>query len=354
MKFDKAKLHPLIDLQCDYSKDVEALLNTKLFQSDQTNQNTDINHFLSKGTGDNWTDKAAKIFASWRESVSSVPQLSDIVFSALDKFNIDVEHPLVPAIMTACLLGEINHNNPYHDNNHFREVLCICLKLAVVNSDIHPDTSLDANDICLLIIAASIHDFAHNGKSNIIDGVHIPSSLEKRSIAKARPFFEALALASDTIDKIERLILSTDPSRGQGGHSPAGVTRDIYLAHSHDNVAILNVSKEYELLLNSSKLSLISMMLCEADIVMSSSLTYDFSKQMTRKIAQESSVLKPSANTLYGFMQVVCHGGFVVDASQLLFSKSFRSIMYQAKTDSENNILYTKPQSNGAKTCVIR
>jgi hypothetical protein len=84
-----------------------------------------------------------------------------------------------------------------------------------------------------------------------------------------------------------------------------------------------------------------SVLLGEADIAMSSGLDYPFSKEMTKLVAQESSILQPSANTLKGFMEVICHGGYLSRAAQMTLGQSFQAILLEAETDAEKGVLYT-------------
>jgi len=182
----------------------------------------------------------------------------------------------------------------------------------------NPLMTLNHDDILLLVTVAAIHDFAHDGNGNIVDGVHIPSRLENNAFNCAEPFFDAMGVNQNYKNMIKQMIIATDVSRGDMGRSPAGYTRDVFLAHIHDNVSIVNAPGECHMLLESEKLTLMCILMCEADIAMSSGLDYEFSKEMTKLIAEESSVLQANANTLHGFMEVICHGGYLSRAAQRL------------------------------------
>jgi hypothetical protein len=263
-----------------------------------------------------------------------------IVKSALNYFKVDESHPYLSATLLSGVLADIPHDNVYHNNDHFREVICLLCLLIARHNDLSP-FKLSSRDIMMLLMAACIHDFAHDGQGNFIKGTHLPSRLETRSFEKAKPFLQ-LALPDDKniLDILKLFLICTDVSRGESGRSPAGHCRDIYLAHEYDNIKAVNVPEIFEPLLRNQMLSLMALMLCEADIGMSTGLTYDYSKRMTCLVSRESEVLMPSANTLFGFMDVICHGGFTSPAAKSLMGENFQSIWKQAEQDTDNNILY--------------
>jgi hypothetical protein len=280
-------------------------------------------------------------FTLWR--AQGQPPVVQLLSLLCDHFSVPDGGDLIQAAMVACVLAEIPNKNPYHNNDHFFEVVAIALCLSAAHNDLTmaPDERLSINDVLLLFIAACIHDFAHDGQGNIMDGIHIPSRLEKRSLEKAKPYLISAGLSDDDFAKIEMMVVCTDVSRNAQGRSPAGIARDIYMAHDHDNVSVMNIENFYTSLMMDKKLSLMSVLLAEADIAMSSGLDYPFSKEMTKLVAQESSVLQPTANTLKGFMEVICHGGYLSRAAQMTLGQSFQAILLEAQLDGEKGVLYT-------------
>ncbi len=280
-------------------------------------------------------------FTLWR--VCGQPHVKQILSLFCDHFLIPDDHKLIVPAMVACALAEIPNKNIYHNNDHFFEVIAMCLCLSSAHNDLTRSSKerLSVDDVLLLFIAACIHDFAHDGQGNIMDGIHIPSRLEKKSLLKSKPYLIGSGLSDDDFSKIETMVICTDVSRNAQGRSPAGIARDIYLAHQHDNVSIVNIDNFFTSLMVDKKLSLMSILLGEADIAMSSGLDYPFSKEMTKLVAQESSVLQPSANTLKGFMEVICHGGYLSRAAQLTLGQNFQAILLDAESDSEKGVLYT-------------
>ena len=339
MNFNWTQLDSAYDLDIEYSKRFCALVDHYKLNPPHSFENRGV---FGDEVDNEWTTTMALTFQSWRDNKGQAPSLVSVLSAVIQYFDIPEGHALVPVALTACVLGMIDHKNAYHNNDHFREVLCMLIKLIIMHNTVNrnPLMTLNHDDILLLVTVAAIHDFAHDGNGNIVDGVHIPSRLENNAFNCAEPFFDAMGVNQNYKNMIKQMIIATDVSRGDMGRSPAGYTRDVFLAHIHDNVSIVNAPGECHMLLESEKLTLMCILMCEADIAMSSGLDYEFSKEMTKLIAEESSVLQANANTLHGFMEVICHGGYLSRAAQLIMGQSFQAILLQAEADKEENVLY--------------
>ncbi len=348
MKFDWTTLDSLTQLQCDFSSDVKAQVERFKTVDIQPFEN---NLIFSPRIPESWGADITNQFQDWRDHPQHAPSLVSILSGALDFFEIDSHHPLVPMALTACMLGDIDHHNPYHNNPHFREVLCMVVKLCAVHDGVKhsPLLNLSQDNILTLLTAAAIHDLGHDGKTNTINGQYTQSRLERQSIALFKPFATALNIPDKISQQIDLLVLSTDTSRGPNAQSRAGICRDIYMAHSHDNISVVNAPNDFNPLLQSPVLSLMSMMLCEADVAMSAGLNYEFSKIMTELVAQESKSIEPTAKTLHGFMELICHGGFLTSAAQTLMGDNFQSILQEAKLDKQDGVSYAEPQAKRPK-----
>lgn len=341
MVFDPTDLLPVANIPSPYAQALNQVIgNSDWDKVIEFNLPEVINHLQDTKSPKAFGEKIVALFKTWRQE--NPPKTAAIIASALDYFNVDGESPLLKATMLAGFLADIPHPNPYHNNHHFHEVLIMLIIL--IN---HHNTAfgkeiirLGGREISLLLIAACIHDFAHDGQSNIVEGTHFPSRLEKRSFDMAKPFLQSAGVDDTSLLWLEIMIICTDVSRGPNGRSPAGLCRDVFLAHEYDNIHAVNIPEFYQPLMNNPQLSLIATLLCEADIAPSSALTYDFSKMLTCLVAQESSVLKPSANTLHGFMEVICHGGFLTRASKSLLGANFHHIQKSAAQDKDDNVLY--------------
>jgi len=277
-------------------------------------------------------------FSEFREH--GAPHTARMMQSILASFSIGDDHRLYQAALVAGALAAIPHNNVYHNTCHFREVILL-LSLVMkrhLREDMAPPLSKD--QIIFLLIAAAIHDFAHDGQGNIVQGSLIPSRLEKNALKQVSPFLQAAEMTEDDLDLMRLLLICTDVSRGHEGRSPAGYCRDIFLAHEYKNISAVNVPTLFDPLVADRTLSLMATLLCEADIGISAGLSYENAKNMTRLVAQENDMLQPSANTLYGFMEVICHGGFLSQASKSLMGDNFQTILLRVQDDKDDNVLY--------------
>lgn len=288
---------------------------------------------------DEWGTAMADTFVAWREDIP--PTLPCFLALACDAFDIDADHPLVPAALAACVLGETPHLNSYHNTAHFREVMAMAIRLCATHRQVNADSRLDlsADDIVLLILAAAIHDFGHDGQGNFVDGHHYPSRLELRAVDYAMPFLIAAGMTVDQGERLTAMVLATDVSHSPTHESPSAVLRAIYHAHMR-NLPMPDCDMLLSPLVEDYKTALMALLLGEADIAPSAGLSYDFSVQTTVMVAAESTVLQPSAATLHGFMDHICHGQYLSPAARHLMAENFTAISLRAAHDSENDALY--------------
>ena len=286
-----------------------------------------------------WGNEMSDHFMGWRQNVS--PTMPALISLACDCFGITEDHPLLKPVLVAAILSEVQHLNPYHNTHHFHEVMTMVLRLCATHNQIlHEEKhQVNADDIMVLMMAAAIHDFAHDGKGNFLDGDHYPSRLERKAIDHAKPFLMAAGCPTDVFDVISAIILSTDVSHGIGQKSPADTMRDIYMAHYRGR-EMPSVDTDFMPLVQDKKASLLALILGEADIAPSTGLSYAFSQMTTVLVAAESDVLQASANTLYGFMQRICHGQYLSPAARHLMAENFTGISLNAEQDSEAGALY--------------
>jgi hypothetical protein len=340
MEMNWVLLYPLTQTDSRYAQEFGEMVEH--VQSQDYDDRLDVlwSHRWDEDTQE-WGERLSLLFLTWRKDPYP-PSVCHTLQWACDLLDIcPDDYPSITIPMAAAVLADLRHNNPYHNNHHFREVIILITLL--IDTHIHFDevaVNLTKEDMLMLLTAAAIHDFGHNGHGNFVEGVHFPSRMEKKSFLKTKDFLATAGASRDYRDKVELMLICTDVSRGQSGRSPSGHCRDIFLAHEHDNVSIVNAPSDFKQLLQNRKLSLMAALLCEADIGISAGLSYEFAKEMTRLVAEESSVLTPSPTTLHGFMEVVCHGGFMTPAANSLMGDNFKTIIKCAEQDMENNILY--------------
>lgn len=295
--------------------------------------------FIGTQTSSEWGDSLANLFMEWRNNVP--PTMPALLGFACDYFKIKSTHRLFSTALAACVLSEIPHINSYHNNHHFREVFTVTICLCAMHNEVAGRANrLDATDILLLLTAAAIHDFGHDGRGNIMDGDHYPMRLEQRSFDYAKPFLMAAGASADDLDIIRGTILGTDVSKSAQYDSQSNCLKSIYQAHRGRAAMPEKECETLHVLKTSQKATLLAMLMAEADIAPSTGLNYDFSMYSTVLVARESSILQPSANTLYGFMKHICNGEYLTQAARTLMAENFTAISLQAEQDSEENRLY--------------
>lgn len=290
---------------------------------------------IENGEQAEWVSHLATQFMLWRENYP--PTLPAILAITCKNLEIDTSHELFPIALTACILGEVYNGNAFHNVDHFREVLTIVLRFCVTHNQItfDEDNKFDTADILLLIIAAVLHDFKHDGTNNGVGDDHIPSRLEQQAFDKSRPFLESMGIADDYLSIIKSLIIATDAS---GHENPATIVRQI--ANYQNNKTPVSVNLGYENFTNNPKLTTMALILCEADIVPSSSLSYEFSKLMTRNLSNEENTITPTATTLNGFMIHVCKDNLISKSARYLLGENFKYIRQVSEKDAKNKVEY--------------
>ncbi len=343
MEFNWVLLYPLMQTDSRYA----VAFAEKLQQIQSVDYDERLNVLNNHRFGDDpqeWGDGLSELFIAWRNDPYA-PMVSHTMEWACDFFDIDPEdYPWISVPMAAAVLADLDHDNSYHNTNHFREVvILLALMIDVFMSLEEMKVTLTKNDILMMLTAAAIHDFAHDGRGNFIDGTHSPSRMERKSFNQAKNFLATAGASRDQRDIIELMLICTDVSRVEAGRSPSGFCRDAYRAHENDLTNMIAVPTELKPLLKDRKLSLMAMMLCEADMGLSAGLSYNFAKEMTRLVASESTVLSPSPITLRGFMDAICHGGFSTPAAKVMMEENFKTIYQCADQDIDDKVLYSKP-----------
>lgn len=287
-----------------------------------------------------WGKTLSDYFMRWRHDIP--PTIPAFLALACDHFGIEGDHRLLPAALTASVLAETQHLSAYHNTNHFREVFVMVMRLCSTHNRFNdiPHDRFYPTDVLLMLIAAAIHDFAHDGQGNFIDGKHMPSRLEKQAFIQAKPFLEKAGMTDDELNIVELMILSTDVSHGKSYQSPSTLLRQAYEAHYSGKKSMPDMPIVMQRFSFDDKLCLMAATLCEADVAPSTGLDYEFSKFTTTLVAEESGVLTPAATTLHGFMTQICHGRYLTPAARHLMAENFTGISLQAEEDSERNVLY--------------
>lgn len=345
MNMNWSALDPVLDCEAAYSADFSVALDvSRAAFSDDAKRVYEAKPYIVEPIESRfqveWGKALSEFFTQWRQDVP--PTLPAFLSLACSHFEIDRQHPLLPAALTAAVLAEVQHLNSYHNTHHFREVYVMVMRLCATHNRFVeiPHDKFYPTDILLMLIAAAIHDFSHDGKGNFIDGKHYPSRLEKKAVAMARPFLQAAGLDEGSLKLVELMVLTTDVSQSPKHESPSSILRKAYEAHYSKKIAMPPLPSSLARLAYDDKLSLMAATLGEADIAPSTGLDYDYSKFATTLVAAESGVMKPAASTLHGFMMQICHGRYLTPAARYLMAENFTIISLQAEQDSEKDVLY--------------
>ena len=162
--------------------------------------------------------------------------------------------------------------NPYHNSQHFCEVLLSALCLALL-------AALPERERAALLVAALAHDFHHDGKT--VQGM--PYRLERASVEAALPYLKTAGVPEDDRARITALILATEVSQAvafarachrhffDGGERPAVPAAEPRLAP----------------LAADARLALQAVLLTEADVLPSVGLTVAYGELSQANLSRE-------------------------------------------------------------------
>lgn len=274
------------------------------------------------------------------------PSMTALCELAINHFNIDDHHDRL-MVYLASLLGEIDNDLPYHNNMHYRKVLIQLIRLITNHNDIYSGTEeeLSAHQIALLLAAACIHDFAHDGKGNMRQGNHERAKLEIRSYAYFKDYLAITGLDDDErLQTLKIMLMVTDVSPLGSPSSPAkqmkAAYRSAFLAKDNP-IEFLNLSEDLKPLEKDRNLLMICLLLHEADIATSAGLDYSLTKYETTLIMQEGGHNQAKPEHIIAFLETVCDRQMLSDAAQRLYAANMARIYALAKKDyKDGNHLY--------------
>ncbi len=300
------------------------------------------------------TDQTVDLFRLWHDPDLG-PSLTAISIYAIEKFGLEGQQyeAVVQGILMASLLGEVDNNLSYHNNMHYRNVLFLIIRMCVRHNQIYSNSerALSKEHIGSLIIAACIHDLGHDGKGNRVDGTHHPSLIEKRSFALAKPYLEGAGYDdARALDDLLVLLICTDVSPLNDRNSPVLRMKRVYLSHFDDNAennGSIGIGEELSALLARPELSLMCLMLHEADIATSAGLSYNVTKYETRLLVDEWGAEAACPRHVIDFLENICQLRFLSGAGVQLFSDNLDVIYATAKQHlKEGDAPYKKPQDS--------
>jgi hypothetical protein len=166
----------------------------------------------------------------------------------------------------------------YHNARHFCEVLLCALAIAQL-------AALSRREQALLLLAALLHDFHHDGGRRLYPFQH-----ELHSLAAALPYLDAAGVATADRAVLATLILATESASG------VPLARCCHAWH-HGAVTPPPPSPRAELaaLATQPRLALMAAALTEADVLPSVALTPDHAALATARLEAEWNIVLGAA-----------------------------------------------------------
>lgn len=292
----------------------------------------------------NYGEQASAIFKSWDQGDGG-PSLPALQAYAIEHFNLPLDGAPTRAAVMAALLAEVPNNLLYHGNAHYRKVMFHTLRLMAsqIDGNFPYQPLLYSDDLMKLLVAAAIHDLGHEGGDNLRDGVYTPGYMEQKAFEQACPYFDALNLDKDFARDVEALIFCTDITFTAGDNSPCVLMKKIY---KHFFLGGLPLGQDIENMLigkmrrfeDNPRLSIMAMLLHEADIATSAGLTYEQSKIETVKIMRERGLDTAGPKVLLKFLVEQLNGTMITPAAQQIFGGQMDLIMKQASAEMQAGI----------------
>lgn len=308
------------------------------FETDYAQVSRQTHLFATDAEGT--TDQNVDYLREWHIT-GHAPSLTAICARACEVFEIKTPD-LLPAIMTASVLGEVVQDHPYHNNMHFRKVLIQVIRTVAVHNAIFAGTqrALNERQIAMLMIAACIHDLGHDGKGNTMKGVLIPFRLEQASFDQAKPYLLAAGYADEKeLNQLEVLLRATDVSPLDDPASPMRQMKAAYRYHFMGENARhhkLNLSPELACLEKDATTTQMALLLHEADISTSAGLSYGVSQYETAIYRQEIGFTDARPSHVLAFLNQICQRQFLGDAARKLYSANLARIYTLADQDQRS------------------
>ncbi|MBF8295984.1 MAG: hypothetical protein HW389_2529 [Bacteroidetes bacterium] len=180
-------------------------------------------------------------------------------------------------------------DNPYHNAQHFCEVLLNALYLSLL-------AGLAPREKTQLLVAALTHDFHHDGTTN----ANVPFRLERLSAEAAAPYLDAAGVSREERERITAMIFATEVSVG------TRFARDchLHLAGGGSSPGLSGVPAQLATLAGDARLALQAVVLGEADVLSSAGLTVQYGELQQDKLAEERKQPLGSAHKLHFLSQV--------------------------------------------------
>lgn len=304
------------------------------FPKDFDNIKKDMAYIFEKQDDIAWqTEKTIALLEKWKSSKKATSALSIIAF-AVEQFGIkDPE-----ALYRSAILAEIPCELDYHNNLHFRKVVLHMIRMIAAHNFTAEATNqeLSEDQISLLLAGACIHDIGHCGTGNIIDRKYHMAMTEERSFYYAEPYLRDIGFTQEMLRDLKIIILTTDVSPFGDPVSPANQARRAYEYHFGHNIEAdseLDLSDTLRSLEERDDLTLMCIMLHEADIMNSAAVDYDITLEESIAISDEIGREQTLPEDTLLFLEIICAKEMVSDAAKYLGEDNFSKITDRVMED---------------------
>jgi hypothetical protein len=282
------------------------------------------------------------------------PTLTAIVCWSIAELEITLEPDLLQAVLLSAVLGEVEQDTLYHNNMHFRKVLLQVIRQIAMHNQLFENTprALSGEQAGLLLLTACIHDIGHDGTGNMVRGVFKQSRLELRSINILEPYLAVCGIKYDDPrgQAIRTMILATDVTPISDAGNPVNQMKAAYRFHflgDRQKVDSLHLDKDLRVLQKNPQLTLMSLLLHEADIATSAGLTYEITQFETILYRLEVCDDAARPRHVLDFLKNICQRHFLSDAGQKLYGANLARIFAQVETDeSHGNEIFGSVESS--------
>lgn len=281
--------------------------------------------------------KLADLFQDWRDA-DRAPSICSILLAVSDQHDIDQNSPVFQAALLTGIAADITLDNPYHDNNHFREVVAATVRIINTNNELFATETKDViwigpQTAAKVLLAAAGHDLNHDGTGNSQGGEHQQYRLEQQSIDTMMPFMQAVGLDDETVEDVQVIIRVTDVSTTENGTSPhAYMKQAAKTAQSGEDIDRESLPEDLRKLATDKMLLQIASILSDADLSPSAATTYDFNQRMSELLQKEIPGMKVGPSSTDFFCKFIVGGEFTSIAGKAQSQSSLTNIM-----DSVNN-----------------
>ena len=289
------------------------------------------------------TTKTIEFIQRWYQKGYNPSMLSLCLFAA-NHFDIKINNDLKKVLTIAAILGEVPNTLAYHNVKHYKKVLIQTIRLITTHNSLNKNTdqACDDSEIALLMLTACIHDLGHDGKGNTVETVYHQARLERQSYQIIIKYFYAIGFKDQNtfetlMDHIRTMLLCTDVSPLGNKNSFTNQMKTIYRQHFKGEKPSAQFKLDPELYLQKEnpKLSAMSLLIHEADMASSSSLSYDLTVLETASFYQEIGEKEARPEHILEFINNICQRQALSDAGQKLYSENMKNIIAQAEKDIE-------------------